>query len=307
MDRSAKRHSPFSYLMLTGAMVAICGGISWAMPWTTATLPPAQAAETVPIHPLTLDEQSQAVDGGSPPELRPPASPPAMGGNGIPATVLDAYQRAAARAGALEPGCHLPWQLLAAIGKVESGHAEGGAVDSAGTAVRPILGPALDGTHGTAAITGPGGWARALGPMQFLPSTWATWGVDVLGTGTPDPENVYDATAAAADYLCANGRDLSTSDGTRQAVLSYNHSEQYLSVVLDWYQVYSGGAVAVPDRPAAPAPPTGAPGQSMTTQPPTTGTSTPPKPTPAPTPDPITGLGTLVTGALNGLAGLLPH
>ena len=347
MDGSVKRRGKLSYVMLASAIAATCGGITWAMPWTTASPPLARAhpsGESASGYPLTLDQQSQVVDAGSPRELQPPASPPgpgpATGSNGIPATVLDAYRRAAARAALLDPGCHLPWQLLAAIGKVESGHAEGGAVDASGRALRPILGPALDGTHDTAAITDPGGsWARAMGPMQFIPSTWAKWGVDVLGTGTPDPENVYDATAAAADYLCANGDDLSTPDGLRVAVLSYNHSERYLSTVLDWYRLYSGGAVTVPDQ--APGADLQAPGSDLQsagagpqaagsdlqdaarTNPPAATTSgqptpTPPPPpsasasgapvpaqtaTPPPTPDPITGLNAGLATVVNGVLG----
>ena len=72
--------------------------------------------------------------------------------------------------------------------------------------VRPaILGPVLDGSDGNAAITdtdrgrydGDTRWDRAVGPMQFIPSTWASWGRDGNGDGTLDPENIFDAALAA--------------------------------------------------------------------------------------------------------------
>ncbi|MGW2846716.1 hypothetical protein ACWC5G_17575, partial [Streptomyces sp. NPDC001274] len=64
---------------------------------------------------------------------------------GIPATVLAAYRKAESDLARTAPGCRLPWQLLAAIGKVESGHAGGGRVDARGTTLTPILGPVLNG------------------------------------------------------------------------------------------------------------------------------------------------------------------
>lgn len=180
---------------------------------------------------------------------------PAKAVLGIPSTVLSAYEKSTDTLQRSQPRCHLAMPLLAAIGKVESGHARGGNVDEAGTTRAPILGPALNGGPGVAAIRDTDGgaydgdavWDRAVGPMQFIPSTWRAWAADGNGDANSDPNNVYDATLAAGRYLCAGGRDLATSDGLRQAVLSYNHSESYLRLVLSWMRVYAGGAVAVPD------------------------------------------------------------
>lgn len=124
--------------------------------------------------------------------------------------MLAAYRRAEQAVGASDPRCGLRWQLLAAIGKVESGQARGGQVDAAGTTLRPILGPVLDG-NGFANISDTDGGAydgdarydRAVGPMQFIPSTWAAWGQDGNGDGKRDPGNVYDAALAAGRYLCS--------------------------------------------------------------------------------------------------------
>ncbi|MFH0244840.1 lytic murein transglycosylase [Streptomyces sp. HK10] len=174
--------------------------------------------------------------------------------SGIPATVLAAYKRAERTLGEERPGCNLPWQLLAAIGKVESGQARGGAVDAQGTTHKPILGPALNGV-GFAHISDTDGGAydgdtrydRAVGPMQFIPSTWANWGADGNGDGREDPNNIYDAALAAGRYLCASGRNLSDPADLERAVLSYNQSREYLRTVLSWLDFYRKGAHEVPD------------------------------------------------------------
>lgn len=82
---------------------------------------------------------------------------------------------------------------------------------------RPILGPALDGAGDVAAIRatpqstqwhGDANWDHAVGPLQFISSTWATWGSDGDRDGTADPNDLDDAAYAAARFLCANGQRL---------------------------------------------------------------------------------------------------
>jgi hypothetical protein len=173
---------------------------------------------------------------------------------GIPATVLDAYKKAEAALKESKPGCNLPWQLLAAIGKVESGQARGGRVDADGTTYTPILGPVLNG-NGFARITDTDGGAydgdtthdRAVGPMQFIPSTWATWGRDGNVDGEKSPNNIYDAALAAGAYLCAGSRDLSVKADLDEAILGYNRSREYLATVLSWFEYYKKGTHEVPD------------------------------------------------------------
>ncbi|MFG2883209.1 lytic transglycosylase domain-containing protein [Streptomyces sp. NPDC048297] len=173
---------------------------------------------------------------------------------GIPATVLDAYKRAEAELRASKPGCNLPWQLLAAIGKVESGQARGGRVSADGTTVTPILGPQLDGNgfalikdtdHG--AYDGNSHYDQAVGPMQFIPSTWAWAGRDGNGDGKADPNNVYDASLAAGHYLCRYDWNLSQDADLHSAILSYNNSQDYLNLVLSWLEYYRKGTHSVPD------------------------------------------------------------
>lgn len=119
--------------------------------------------------------------------------------SGRPASYLALYQEAAAR---YCPG--LSWTVLAAIGEVESGNGSN-------------VGPSR---------------AGALGPMQFLPSTWKAWGMDGFGdTGAPSIMNPYDAVPSAARYLCAFG---AAGGGTAlsRAIYQYNHADWYVSEVL---------------------------------------------------------------------------
>ncbi|QNP73300.1 lytic transglycosylase domain-containing protein [Streptomyces roseirectus] len=220
--------------------------------------------------------------------------------SGIPATVLDAYKKAALALAGDKPGCHLPWELLAAIGKVESGHASGGNVAADGTTITPILGPALNGV-GFAHISDTDGGAydgdstydRAVGPMQFIPSTWAWAGRDANGDGKADPNNVYDAALAAAHYLCRNNWDMSTSSGLRSAILSYNNSTAYYNTVTSWLEYYRKGVHGIPDGTGTvpgerggtgTGTGTGAGGGPKTTPPRTTPPKTPGKPSPPATP-----------------------
>ncbi|MEU5392806.1 lytic transglycosylase domain-containing protein [Streptomyces tibetensis] len=173
---------------------------------------------------------------------------------GIPATVLDAYKKAESALREAKPGCNLPWQLLAAIGRVESGQARGGRVKADGTTLKPILGPQLDG-NGFALIKdtddgaydGNSSYDQAVGPMQFIPSTWAWAGRDGNADGKKDPNNVYDAALAAGHYLCRNNWDLSQQGDLDRAILSYNNSRDYLNLVMRWLEYYRKGTHEVPD------------------------------------------------------------
>ncbi|MET9139843.1 lytic murein transglycosylase [Streptomyces parvulus] len=216
----------------------------------------------------TADTPSQeSATGNSPyytdlPPLNSPSPAPTIGTPssreaaeaGIPATVLDAYKKAEAAVRQAKPGCNLPWQLLAAIGKVESGQARGGRVDASGTTIGKIIGPQLDG-NGFALIKdtddgvydGNSSYDNAVGPMQFIPSTWAWAGRDGNGDGKDDPNNVYDAALAAGHYLCRFTWDLSDRADLESAILSYNNSQDYLNTVLSWLEHYRRGSHEIPD------------------------------------------------------------
>jgi hypothetical protein len=190
--------------------------------------------------------------------------------DGIPAVAFTAYTRAAA---AVPGACRVRWSLLAAIGRVESDHGRfgGAALQVDGLSVPPIIGLPLDGArtalvadtdHGR--LDGDPSYDHAVGPMQFIPSTWGRYASDGNGDGRTDPFNVYDAALAAARYLCAAGGDLGSQAGQARAVLAYNHSGSYVATVLTLAAAYAGTPppklAALPTAPptappANPAPP----------------------------------------------------
>jgi hypothetical protein len=99
----------------------------------------------------------------------------------------------------------MSWTVLAAIGQIESADGQNMGPSSAG----------------------------ALGPMQFLPSTWAEWGINGFGPpGPPDIMNPFDAVPSAARMLCADGASSGTEAGLRQAIFAYNHADWYVNEVL---------------------------------------------------------------------------
>jgi membrane-bound lytic murein transglycosylase B len=189
-----------------------------------------------------------------------PADPAAITGlaaNGIPNVALNAYRVAADRMNASTPGCGIDWSLLAGIGRVESNHGRfsGAVLNADGTSSPQIVGPALDGAQfAFIADSDDGRWDgdrsydRAVGPMQFIPSTWRSYAIDADGDGKTDPLDIDDAALAAAHYLCVAGGDLRTDAGKRRAVLAYNHSDSYVDQVLALAAAYAAG-IPVADLP----------------------------------------------------------
>ena len=123
---------------------------------------------------------------------------------GRPGSYLELYRRAAG----VCPG--LSWTVLAAIGQVESGHGRNNGPSSAG----------------------------ALGPMQFMPATWKTYGLDGDGDGRADIWSPYDAVPSAAGYLCANGAGQGGAK-LEKAIWFYNHSSAYVSKVMGLAAAYA--------------------------------------------------------------------
>lgn len=167
--------------------------------------------------------------------------------DGIPSVALTAYERATTAERVLSPHCQIPWQLVAAIGYLESDHGQigGDSLDAQGREVLPVEGIPLDGTNGVALISdGKGGYARAEGPMQFIPSTWAVWGADGNGDHHKDVQNIFDATLAAADYLCSGGANLADLVNQPAAITHYNDSPIYVKNVMNVEAAYAQGLAA---------------------------------------------------------------
>jgi len=170
---------------------------------------------------------------------------------------LDAYFKAAKRMAFLDPTCGIKWSFIAGISRTEGWHGTYGESElgADGQVSPPILGIALDGSNGTASVGDTDGGEydgdpstdRAVGPMQFIPSTWVRWAIDGNGDGEIDPQNMYDAAMAAAAYLCHSGPDLDTEEGIRRAAFSYNQSSEYVEIVLTRALGYD--AYAIPGVP----------------------------------------------------------
>jgi membrane-bound lytic murein transglycosylase B len=203
---------------------------------------------------------------------------PVGGDRAIPALALRAYKEAAAWAAGFDPGCGLTWPVLAGIGRIESNHGmHGGAATrfTAGGTVSPrITGPALDG-RGVARIPDSDGgrwdgdttWDRAVGPMQFIPSTWRSLGRDGNGDGVADPNNLFDSAVSAAAYLCLSvDGSLSDQAVLRQAIYNYNHSWPYVDAILGWARLYGGGVTVAAGAPTGTAAAPGTSGTSGTTR-----------------------------------------
>ena len=127
----------------------------------------------------------------------------------IPQELIGLYQAAAETCEGLD------WTILAAIHKVETGFGTGKATSSAG----------------------------AQGPMQFMPPTFDSYGVDGDGDGRADINDVDDAVFSAANLLCANG----AGDPARLSTViwNYNHSQRYVNEVLTLAAGY--GVITLPD------------------------------------------------------------
>ena len=180
----------------------------------------------------------------------------------IPRRALQAYVSATMWAANDKPACGLQWNTLAAIGAVESDHGRmgGGQISESGDMSADLVGPRLDGSGKVRRIEdtdrgrfdGDTEFDRAVGPMQFIPQSWNSWGRDGNGDGKKDPQNIDDAALTAAAYLCNTG-NLSSSAGWDRAVRSYNDSEDYVTRV---YTAAAGIARIVSPGAKAPAPAT---------------------------------------------------
>ncbi|WP_084654416.1 lytic transglycosylase domain-containing protein [Nocardia altamirensis] len=230
-------------------------------PWANAAGPAVQVhdrfADMIPVsfkQSLTSDTVTRPVDGAPPPDGSVgKLAVPGDGPLGIPEIVLAAYRNAELAMQTSAPNCAVPWHLLAGIGEVESNHAANGRTDVNGTTPTAIYGPALDGTlPGNEIIKASDGSAvRAVGPMQFLPSTWSMYAADGNVDGAKDPNNVFDAALAAAKYLCSGGLDMRNHDQSMRAVLRYNNSKSYAALVFAWSEAYKnrGAGIQAPNPP----------------------------------------------------------
>ena len=259
---------------IAAAVLAIMGAAitAWIIHLraSAAQLPHVTAVAPQPIAAMTGEGAAAASAAGSSSAGESGASSPldridhawaarVAAATGISDRAILAYSSADLTIAAEQPACGLGWNTLAAIGTVESANGTyGGAILLAnGYTSKPIIGVALDGgKFGGATVAalpdtdrgkldGDTGWDHAVGPLQFLPSTWATWGADGNGDGIASPNQIDDAALAAARYLCTSGT-MTTAVGWRTAVFSYNHSNAYVNEVADIANRYAADVNALP-------------------------------------------------------------
>ncbi|MET7805680.1 lytic transglycosylase domain-containing protein [Micromonospora chersina] len=162
---------------------------------------------------------------------------------GIPQVAMQAYGYAELVLAQTQRSCQLSWTTLAAIGYVESRHgsANRAILRPDGVAAPEILGAPLDGQGGRSRIldTDQGQldhdrvYDKALGPMQFIPSTWQEIGADADNDGVKNPHDIDDAALAAGRYLCKGGRNMTIPGDWWGAILSYNDVRRYAQDVFD--------------------------------------------------------------------------
>ncbi|GIJ75810.1 lytic transglycosylase domain-containing protein [Micromonospora phaseoli] len=162
---------------------------------------------------------------------------------GIDPVAMQAYGYAELVLAETNASCTLSWTTLAAIGLVESRHgqANNARLGADGRAVPEIIGLPLDGQGGRMRIAdtdrgemdGDTTYDRAVGPMQFIPTTWQEIGADADNDGRKDPHNIHDAALAAGMYLCKGGRNLTIPGDWWNAILSYNDVRRYAQEVFD--------------------------------------------------------------------------
>lgn len=260
-ESKAKRNSVIALagLVPTGLVAAAnAGGATIVLPFLTTAkaspltdAPAKQAPEPEPE--AIVPEPATATPAFAAAPAPAPAAAPAPlpeGPLGIPAINYDAYRSAERVLAERNPTCGISWMQIAGVGRVESSHANGGKADERGNLIEPIIGLPLDGSlPGQAVITDTDGGAldgdtvydRAVGPTQFIPSTWALYGTDGNGDGVADPQNLYDAAASTATYLCDGGTNMRDIVSATKAILRYNNSMAYVANVTAWSLAYSTG------------------------------------------------------------------
>jgi membrane-bound lytic murein transglycosylase B len=223
------------------------GGGDAAAPAPTEAPPAPRWAEPAAVPPAASESTRAGVAGRADPEWVASV----VAATGIPERALAAYAGAAIAKNTERPDCLLGWNTLAAIGYVESRHGSHGGATIAedGTVSPPIIGIALDGAT-TALIPDTDGgmfdgdaeFDRALGPMQFIPASWANWYVDASADGIADPHNIDDASLAAANYLCRASPTLGDEGSWRAGIAAYNSSDSYLDAVATRAALYAEAA-----------------------------------------------------------------
>ena len=248
LTRLQKAGALVSMAALVGAWGVAVGnaGLASAINGSSSTVPevPAMALE----QPATVQ---RTTTGGLNPQAGAVGALSTLSTNGIPSAALYAYHHAETLLADADPECRLPWNLVAAIGRVESNHGriQGNSLTAEGLTTPGIIGTALDGTKGSQKVadTDKGlfdedtKFDRPIGPFQILPSIWKQTAIDSDNNGKEDPQDIDDAATTAGVFLCSGAGDLSTPTGARSAVQRYNNTASYVDLVLKVSSSYANG------------------------------------------------------------------
>lgn len=225
---------------------------------------PVTALGLLATAPASAEETpAPSVPGGPPavaaatPDVRRPALDPATLRDSrreeIPLRSLRAYLATELVMAEAQPACALDWQLLAAIGRVESRHGERGdhELNRRGLAKPAFVGLPLDGSGERSAVPDTDGgrldgdrqWDRPVGPMKLMPAAWATYAVDGDGDGRRNPQDLDDAALATAALLCDG--DMAVRADRVAALRELNDRAEYVRAV----QVTARGYAVAPEQP----------------------------------------------------------
>ena len=247
-----------THLQKAGALVSMAVLVgAWGVAVGNAGLASAinGSSATVPEVPAMALEQPATVQRTDTAALSPQAGAvgtlSTLSTNGVPSAALYAYHHAETLLADADPECRLPWNLVAAIGRVESNHGriQGNSLTAEGLTTPGIIGEALDGSQGNKKVadTDKGRFDddtkfdRPIGPFQMLPNIWTQTAIDSDNDGKEDPQDIDDAATTAGVFLCSGTGDLSTPAGARAAVQRYNSTESYVDLVMKVSSSYANG------------------------------------------------------------------
>lgn len=219
-----------SRLQKAGALVPmglLVGGWAVAVGNTGLASAVGGGENAIPQVPATALDQpavARSTVGGLDPQAGADGAMATLVINGIPSAALYAYRHAETVLAEADPQCRLPWNLVAAVGRIESDHGR-----MEGNALSP------DG------VMQPGVTKPALGPMQLAQGTFSAVAIDSDADGNENPQDIDDAATAAGIFLCSGEGDLSTDAGARSALARYGEGPDYVDSVMKISASYANG------------------------------------------------------------------
>jgi len=230
---------PARPLLIAGAVLLLAGCSAPGIPSTPVAPPPVVTFPTPAADPdIELDQ----VEPGYVGMVDRSWAIAVAEATGIPVRAVAAYAGAMFRSREVYPDCGIGWNTLAGIGLAESDHGrhDGSSIGDDYRVSPDIYGIQLTSIPDTdgGLVDGDTEFDRAVGPMQLIPQSWASWPSDGNGDGNPDPQNIADAAIASANYLCRASGGMTDEAGWQAAIAAYNTNEAYIRDVAAAAQQY---------------------------------------------------------------------